>query len=124
MRGARPTHRMSDSPDPTGTDAARGTYGAVPHVNDLPGPAAVARAVAAANARRGELAWQERRPVRRYVNVVVLRDDKEAADTVKAWYSFREGRPVAHWELYNLLLAEALQNEKGRFYRMSARSWV
>lgn len=108
---------MSEIPETDGTRP-------VPHVNDLPGPTALARAVASAKAPRGALEWQERRPVRRYVNVVVLRDDKEAADTVKAWYSFRQGRPVPHWELYNLLLAEALQNEKGRFYGLTARSWA
>jgi len=95
----------------------------VPHVNDLPGPAALARAVAASKVPRHELALQER-PVRRFINAVVTREDKEAADTIQAWYSFRVGRRVPHWELYNALLAEAVENEKGRFYRMTAKSWV
>jgi hypothetical protein len=54
----------------------------------------------------------------------VTRDDKEATDAVQAWYGFREGRRVPHWELYNLILAEALENKRGRFYRMGQRSWV
>lgn len=62
--------------------------------------------------------------MRRFINAVVTREDKEAADTVAAWYSFRVGRRVPHWELYNLLLAEALENERGRFYRMTCRSWL
>lgn len=122
MPPTRPTCRMSEMPETR--DAQTRDAPDVPHVSELPGPAAIARAVAAANGPRRALEWQERRPVRRYVNVVVLRDDKEAADTVKGWYSFHQGRAVPHWELYNLLLAEALQNEKGRFFRLTSRSWV
>lgn len=63
-------------------------------------------------------------PERRFVSVGVTREDKEALDAVQAWYSFRMGRRVPHWELFNLLLAEAVQNEKGRFFRMTQRSWL
>lgn len=95
----------------------------LPDPSDLPGPAALARTIAQAAVPRHELALQEPQ-VRRFVNLSVSREDKEAADTVQAWYGFQVGRRVPHWELYNLVLAEALQNERGRFYRMTAKSWV
>ena len=95
----------------------------IPRVSDLPGPAALARAVARASSSRQELALEEP-PVRRFVNLSITREDKEAADSVQAWYSFREGRRVPHWELFNLVLAEALANPEGRFYKMTSRSWV
>ena len=94
-------------------------------VADLPGPRALRRASRRARlgAARHELAL-DTGPQRAFVNVSVTRDDKEALEAVQAWYSFREGRRVPHWELFNLILAEALQNEKGRFFRMTQRSWV
>ena len=89
----------------------------------LPGPAAIERTIATASVPRHELAIHEA-PERRFVNISVTREDKEAFDAVQAWYSFRAGRRVPHWELFNLVLADALDRQDGRFYRMAARSWV
>lgn len=86
--------------------------------SSLPGPRALARVVAGVEPVLGEP------PVRRFINLSITREDKEATDAVQGWFSFREGRRVPLWELYNVILAEALENEQGRFFRMSARSWV
>ncbi|HUR69029.1 MAG TPA: hypothetical protein VM370_07255 [Candidatus Thermoplasmatota archaeon] len=93
---------------------------AVTPASELPGPLALQRTVMVA---RAEPALEEPQ-IRRFVNLSITRLDKEATDTVQAWFSFREGRRVPLWELYNLILAEALENREGRFYRMGSRSWV
>lgn len=63
-------------------------------------------------------------PERQFINICVSREDKEALDAIQAWYSYREARRVPHWELFNLILAEALANPSGRFYKMTERSWL
>ena len=104
---------------------ARASPSAFPSASALPGPVAIERSLVTATlpGPHHELAIAVP-PERRFVNVGVTREDKEAADTIQAWYSFREGRRVPHWELYNLLLAEAVENEKGRFFRMTSRTWL
>lgn len=82
-----------------------------------------ARAVQRALLARPELAL-DLGPERQFINVCVSREDKEALDAVQAWYSYREARRVPHWELFNLLLAEALANPEGRFYKMTQRLWL
>lgn len=47
----------------------------------------------------------------------VRRDDKEAFDRLKAWWSCRAGRELTQWEAFTLLLAAAFESESTRIPR-------
>lgn len=50
-------------------------------------------------------------PVRRFATVQVLREDKFVFDALQGWYRAQTGRPVFQWDLFTLLLVEALDHD-------------
>lgn len=69
----------------------------------------------------GRAGWQEYElaldvfPRARTCMVALRREDKEVFDALQAWWHFRHGRRLTQWELFSLVLAEALENPGGRF---------
>ena len=66
---------------------------------------------------RYELALDEM-PPRRTRTIEVGEPAKDVFDELQAWYFVQTGRRVTHWELFDLLLADAIENPLGRF-----RAW-
>lgn len=54
-------------------------------------------------------------PQARLATVMLRREDKEVFDALQAWWHFRHGRRLTQWELFSLILAEALEDPAGRF---------
>ncbi len=54
-------------------------------------------------------------PVARTQVIALRREDKEVFDALQAWWHFRQGKRLTQWELFSLLLADALENADGRF---------
>lgn len=60
-----------------------------------------------------ELAPEEAPPIR--LRMVALRpDDKELFDKVQDFLAWREGRRFAQWDVFTIILAEALEKDGGR----------
>ena len=53
-------------------------------------------------------------PPRRTSSVEVRREDKELFDALQAWWLLRHGERLTQWELFTVLLVEALEGEGGR----------
>ena len=49
----------------------------------------------------------------RLATVQVSREDKAVFDALQAWWLFRRGRRLTQWELFSLLLGDALGNDAG-----------
>lgn len=53
--------------------------------------------------------------VRKTATVQVRPEDKVLFDALQAWYLFTAGKRLTQWELFTLVLVDALENQAGRF---------
>lgn len=77
----------------------------------MPRPHALPRRRAPALAQEPFPAFDPVPPTRALASVNALRDDKAIFDGLQSWWSFRAGRPVHQWEVFQRVLSIALQSD-------------
>lgn len=56
-------------------------------------------------------------PPRRTRTIQLRVEDKEVFDSLQAWWFYETGQRLPQWEVFTLVLADALENPSGRFVR-------